>query len=54
MVLGMVSHKISLTTIFGHRHFKPKLNFVNKLDIFNKKKIQQAIVNIGSYLNLKT
>ena len=30
--LGMISHKKSLITIFGHKHFRPK--FQQKFDIF--------------------
>ena len=33
--LGMISHKKSLITIFGHKH-KIK-NFIKKFDIFHKK-----------------
>ena len=33
--LGMVSHKISLITIFGHKHFRR--NFLHKFDIFQEK-----------------
>ena len=33
--LGMISHEMSLITIFGHKH-KIK-NFIKKLDIFHKK-----------------
>ena len=31
-LLGMLSHKKSLITIFGHKHFRPK--FQQKIDIF--------------------
>ena len=33
--LGMISHKKSLITIFGHKHFRPK--FQQKFDIFHEK-----------------
>ena len=33
-LLGMVSHKMSKITIFGHNHFQKK--FVSKFDIFTK------------------
>ena len=32
VILGMISHKKSLITIFGHNHFRPK--FQQKFDIF--------------------
>ena len=32
--LGIISHKKSLTTIFGHKH--KVLNFIKKLRIFNQ------------------
>ena len=32
----MISHKMSLITIFGHKHFRQK--FHQKFDIFQKKK----------------
>ena len=31
-IVGMISRKISLITIFGHKHFRPK--FQQKFDIF--------------------
>ena len=34
-VLGMISHKMSLITIFGHKHFRQK--FHQKFDIFQEK-----------------
>ena len=34
-VLGMISHKMSLITIFGHKHFRQK--FHQKFDIFHEK-----------------
>ena len=34
--LGMVSHKMSLTTIFGHKHIIK--NFIKKFDIFQLQK----------------
>ena len=37
----MISHKMSLITIFGHKHFTQK--FHKKFDIFHKK-IQQPLV----------
>ena len=33
--LGMISHKKSLITIFGHKH--EIKNFIKKIDIFHKK-----------------
>ena len=33
--LGMISHKMSLITIFGHKH--KILNFIKNLEIFHKK-----------------
>ena len=39
--LGMISHKISLITIFGHKHFRQK--FHQKFDIFHKK-FQQPLI----------
>ena len=33
--LGMISHKMSLITIFGHKHFRQK--FHPKFDIFHEK-----------------
>ena len=49
--LGMISHKMSLITIFGHKHFRQK--FHQKFDIFHEK-ISTAS-DFGSYLvsNLK-
>ena len=44
--LGMFSHKMSLITIFGHKHFKQK--FHQKFDIFQEK-ISTAF-DFGSYL----
>ena len=44
--LGMISHKISLITIFGHKHFRQK--FHQKFDIFHEK-ISTAS-DFGSYL----
>ena len=44
--LGMISHKKSLITIFGHKHFRHK--FHQKIDIFHVK-ISTAS-NLGSYL----
>ena len=38
IMLGMVSHKNSQITIFGHKH-KIK-NFIKKFDIFHEKKIK--------------
>ena len=35
MGLGMISHKMSLITIFGHKHFRQK--FHQKFDIFQEK-----------------
>ena len=40
-VVGMISHKMSLITIFGHKHFKQK--FHQKFDIFTKK-FQQPLI----------
>ena len=40
--LGMISHKKSLITIFGHKH-KIK-NFIKKFDIFHKKFQQPSIL----------
>ena len=34
-VLGMISHKMSLITIFDHKHFRQK--FLQKFDIFHEK-----------------
>ena len=39
--LGMVSHKMSLTTIFGHKHIIK--NFIKKFDIFQLQKGCQLI-----------
>ena len=39
--LGMVSHKMSLITIFGHKHFREK--FIKNL-IFFKKRFQQPLI----------
>ena len=33
--LGMISHKMSLKTIFGHKH--KIFNFIKKFEIFHKK-----------------
>ena len=44
--LGMISHKMSLITIFGHTHFRQK--FHQKFDIFHEK-ISTAS-DFGSYL----
>ena len=35
MGLGMISHKMSLITIFGHKHFRQK--FHQKFGIFHEK-----------------
>ena len=43
---GMVSHKMSLITIFGHKHFRQK--FHQKFDIFHKK--NSTASDFGSYL----
>ena len=40
--LGMISHKMSLITIFGHKH-KIK-NIIKKFDIFHKKFQQPSIL----------
>ena len=45
-LIGMISHKKSLITIFGHKHFRHK--FHQKIDIFHVK-ISTAS-NFGSYL----
>ena len=37
--LGMVSHKMSLITIFGHKHFRQKFNLT-----FFTKKFQQPLI----------
>ena len=34
LILGMVSHKMSLITIFGHKHFRQK--FIKNLTFFTK------------------
>ena len=39
--LGMVSHKISLITIFGYKHFRQK--FIKNLNFFTKK-FQQPLI----------
>ena len=44
--LGMISHKMSLIIIFGHKHFRQK--FHQKFDIFHEK-ISTAS-DFGSYL----
>ena len=49
--LGMISHKKSLITIFGHKH-KIK-NFILKFDIFHEKKKKKKIqlhLNFSPYL----
>ena len=40
--LGMISHKMSLITIFGHKHFR------QKFDIFHEK--ISTVSDFGSYL----
>ena len=50
VIIGMISHKISLITIFGHKHFRQK--FLQKFDIFHKK-ISTAF-DFGSYLGLNS
>ena len=45
-LLGMISHKMSLITIFVHKHFRQK--FHQKFDIFHEK-ISTAS-DFGSYL----
>ena len=42
--IGMVSHKNSIRTIFGAKHFKQKITK------FSHKKFQQHSFEIGSYL----
>ena len=49
-LLGMISHKKSLKTIFGHKH-KIK-NFIKNFDIFHKKKFQTAF-DSGLYFVIK-
>ena len=44
--LGMISHKMSLITIFGHNHFKQK--FHHKFDTFYEKILTAS--DFGSYL----
>ena len=44
--LGMISHKMSLITIFGHKHFMQK--FHQKFDIFHEK--ISIAADFGSYL----
>ena len=46
MGIGMISHKMPLITIFGHKHFMQK--FHQKFDIFHEK-ISTAS-DFGSYL----
>ena len=41
-LLGMISHKKSLITIFGHKH-KIK-NFIKNFDIFHKKNFKQPSI----------
>ena len=36
--LGMVSNKLSIVTIFGHKNFLS--NFINKFEVFHEKKFQ--------------
>ena len=38
----MVSHKMSLITIFGHKHFRQK--FHQKFDIFHEKRFQRPLI----------
>ena len=45
-ILGMISHKMSLITIFGHKHFTQK--FHQKVDIFHEK--NSTVSDFGSYL----
>ena len=45
-LLGMVSHKMSLITIFGHKHFRQK--FIKNLTFFTKK--FSTASDFGSYL----
>ena len=40
--LGMISHKKSLITIFGHKQIRQK--FHQKFDIFHKKNFQQPLI----------
>ena len=47
--IGMISHKKSLITIFGHKH-KIK-NFILKLDIFHEKKKKKKISTAQQHLN---
>ena len=37
--IGMVSHKMSIITIFGHKHFKPNLikKLINSVRFWKKK-----------------
>ena len=44
--IGMISHKKSLITIFGHKH--KITNFIKKLDIFHQK--FSTAFNFGLYL----
>ena len=47
--LGMISHKKSLITIFGHKHFKQK--FHQKFEHFHKKFSTPS--DFGSYFGTK-
>ena len=44
--LGMVSHKMSLITIFGDKHFRQK--FIKNLTFFTKK-FQQPLILVHTY-----
>ena len=46
-LVGMISHKMSLITIFGHKH--EIKNFIKKFDIFFMKNFQQPL-DFGLYL----
>ena len=46
LILGMISYKMSLITIFGHKHFRQK--FLQKFDIFHEK--VSTTSDFGSYL----
>ena len=46
IMLGMISHKKSLITFFGHKH--EIINFIKKFDIFHEK--FQWLLDFGLYL----
>ena len=42
LMLGIILHKKSLITIFGHKH--EIKNFIKQFDVFHKKKFQQPSI----------